>query len=1167
MGRSPDYISREEHSVAKTRTTIFGNGKCKHISHSMGQPMKQQVSWKLTQSISCAECGVSFTFDAWYVVDRKERPDLWDQCKTDRIHLWRCANGHRGGSVTSLLLHDPISEQLFFSPRPGSQTEISEEFRNLLYHFAKQVGERYFENIQQTLRTFPRNLLPLGMSGVDSDTILALHDMDSTSSPGMHNIQPSLRAQICRRALTLFTKEQAPTLWATFSNRLSMALINIKGGDRDTAMEEAIYACQDAISVFPRESDPVRWALGMVNLSSLWLNRVLGDRKENADRAVSSAQAALSEVTESSYPQIWATAHQNLGNSLLANPGGSPLENRREAIASFEAALRIFTLASDPDSWNKINHNLGIAYFELNDAELEENYERAIAAYHQALRTVSRGEVPIQWALIQMDLGNVYLARIHGDRLDNQEKAIEAYEGGAEEVLRVGDMFHYGRFQYDLCNAYLQRKRGDRDLNIEDSLKAGLAALPLLTREAAPDDFGRLQNNLGNAYMSRTHGERDTNVGHAIEAYEAALTVRLREQHPSDWFATTDSLSGALRNWKAGDPQQNRRKGEQLFEEMLTLDPQLIEPKTYVGFLFNLGVYYRELSNQGSAQYREKAVEALAEAVRRGVALGLQDESRAAALRLSELRFEIGDWEKAHEELLLVSTLGEKAFSSAVTPEGRESVATSNSFLYQQLCQAALALGRNHDAFIYAEEGRSRAIRDQLQGVSLSFASDKTLGLRENTLVSQLRSLRSTMRDIGDERKRRKLVTKADSILQELEGIWLKLSKTPEGANFVALRRGERIAGAEIARWLQSQARPSALVEYFSLCDSVIAFVVRPEAVEPKAVTVSADLTKLQSLAVSHLVEIATHSADVMGATSQQLGDQLVAPLMPFLDGIEVLFVAPHGLLNYVPVVTLEYGGKPLLEWFDVVQIVSAAHAARRGAGIEKDYMHRLDKVLVVGNPTSDLRYAGIEASSIARRFGVDALLGQKASKRTIMNGLRTASCAHLAGHASFISDDPFGSGFVAHGGEVVTARDFMTLGSVPSMIVLSACETGMQRIEASENNEGITWALFYSGVQSLAVTNWQVDDLSTMLLMNRLYSHLSDGLPLATSLRRAQLWLRSVTAQEIAEWLSFERKHSPQDSVIDKADASSLWRYFVGRGSERLFHHPFYWASVKLVQ
>jgi CHAT domain-containing protein/tetratricopeptide (TPR) repeat protein len=1129
--------------------------------------MKQQISWQSTQSVNCTECDVSFTFDVWYVVDRKERPDLWDQCKTDRIHLWRCPKGHRGGSVTSLLLHDPISQELFFSPRSGHPNEIAVEFRNLLYRFANQVGERYFKKVQQTLRTFPRNLLPLGMSGVDSNTISALHSMDSTSSPGMHDIPALLRAQICRRALTLFTKEQAPTLWATFSNRLSMALMNAQEGDRESAMEEAILACRDAISVFPRELDPVRWALGMGNLANFWLNRIRGDRKENADRAIASAREALLEVTERSNPQIWATAHQNLGNALLANPGGSLLENRRQAIGSFEAALRVFNSESDPDSWTKINHNLGIAYFELKDGELEENFERAIAAYYQALRTVSREETPIQWALIQMDLGNVYLARLHGDRLDNQEKAIEAYERGSEEVLRVGDMFHYGRFQYDLCNAYFQRKRGDRDLNMEASLKAGLAALPLLTKETAPDDFGRLQNNLGNAYMNRSHGDQDTNVGLAIEAYEAALTVRLREQHPSDWFATADSLSGAFRKWKVGDPQQNRRKGEQLLEEMLSLDPQLIEPKTYVGFLFNLGIYYQDLSSQGSTQYRERAVEALAEAVRRGVTLGLQDESRAAALRLSELRFEMGQWEKALEELLLVSTLGEKTFFSAVTPEGRESVATSNWFLYQQLCQAALALGRNHDALIYAEEGRSRTIRDELKGVSLSLASDKILGPREGALVSRLRSLRVTLRDIDDERKRRELVSEADSILQELDGIWLKLSKTPEGANFVALRRGERIKWEEIVCWLQSQARPSALVEYFSLHNSVVAFVVRPEAVEPKAVAVSTDLTELQSLAASHLVEIATHSAGFTGATSQQLGDLLVAPLMPFLEGIDVLFVAPHGLLNYVPMLTLEYRGKPLLESFDVVQIMSAAHAVRRGAGIEEYYSHRLDKVLVVGNPTSDLRYADIEASSIARRFGVDALIGQKASKPAIMNGLRTASCAHLAGHASFLPDDPFGSGFVAHGGEVVTARDFMTLGSVPSMIVLSACETGMQRIEPSENNEGITWALFYAGVQSLAVTNWQVDDLSTMLLMDRLYSHLSEGLPVATSLRRAQLWLRSVKAHEIAEWLSLERKRPPQDSLIDKADVSSLWRYFVGRGSEMLFHHPFYWASVKLVQ
>jgi CHAT domain-containing protein len=1129
--------------------------------------MKQEISWAFSQPVSCLECETFFTFEVWSIVDSKERPDLWNQCKTDRIHLWRCPNGHGGSTSAALLLHDPINKQVFLSPREAHPSEVAAELQSLLSRFAEKVGKEYFNHVQHTLRVFPRNLLALAMSCVDRETISALHDMDSTSSPGMHDIPALLRVQICRRALTLFGKEQAPLLWAIFSNRLSFALMNLEGGDHESAMEDAIIACQEAVSVYPREFDPVRWALGTSNLANLWLNRVRGDREENAGRAVACAHAALSEVNERSYPQIWAAAQQNLGNALMAKTSGSFVENRRQAIASFDAALRVLDPASDPGTCTNVQHNLGIAYYELNEGDLEENIERAIAAYNKALWTVSREGSPLKWALIQMDLGNAYLARIHGDRLDNQEKAIEAYESGSEEVLRTGDMFHYGRFQYDLCNAYLQRRRGDRELNIEAALEAGLAALPLITKEAAPDDFGHLQNNLGNAYMNRTHGDRDANVEQAIEAYEAALSVRLREQSPSRWFAFADNLVRAFREWKSGDQQQNLRKAEQLLEEMLTLDPQLIAPRTYVGFLVNLGSHYRDLASQGSAHYRAKAIEALAEAVRRGVALGLYDESRVAAVRLSELRFEMAQWEKAHDELLLVSALAEKAFHSAVTPEGRESVATSNWFLYQQLCQAALALARYRDALIYAEEGRSRAIRDELQGVALSFASDKSPGVRESTLVSRLRSLRGTLRDIDDERKRRLLVSEADSVAQELEDIWLELSKTPEGASFVALRRGERIGWAEIVQWLESQARPSALVEYLSLRDSVVAFVVRQQTLEPDVVTVSTDLTELQRLAEKHLVEVGTSSADFAGVSSQQLGELLVAPLMPFLEGIEVLFVAPHGLLNYVPLLTLEYRGRPLLESFDVVQIVSAAHAVRRGAGRRQDYRRTLDKVLVVGNPTSDLRYAGAEASSIARRFSVEPLLEQNASKKAIIDGLRTASCAHLAGHASFISSDPFGSGFVAHGGEIISARDFMALGRAPSMIVLSACETGVQRIEPSENNAGITWALLSTGVQSLVVTNWRVDDLSTMLLMDRLYSHLSDGLPLGTSLRRAQLWLRSVTAREIAEWLSFERKRPPGDFVMDQASVSALWRYSVGQGSKTLFHHPFFWASVKLVE
>jgi CHAT domain-containing protein len=90
------------------------------------------------------------------------------------------------------------------------------------------------------------------------------------------------------------------------------------------------------------------------------------------------------------------------------------------------------------------------------------------------------------------------------------------------------------------------------------------------------------------------------------------------------------------------------------------------------------------------------------------------------------------------------------------------------------------------------------------------------------------------------------------------------------------------------------------------------------------------------------------------------------------------------------------------------------------------------------------------------------------------------------------------------------------------SLVMLSACETGLAKVTGGDEVIGLARGFIFAGTPSLIASLWTVDDLATAITVKRFYRYLKSGLSKAEALRQAQLVVRDQHNRHPAYWASF---------------------------------------------
>jgi CHAT domain-containing protein len=267
----------------------------------------------------------------------------------------------------------------------------------------------------------------------------------------------------------------------------------------------------------------------------------------------------------------------------------------------------------------------------------------------------------------------------------------------------------------------------------------------------------------------------------------------------------------------------------------------------------------------------------------------------------------------------------------------------------------------------------------------------------------------------------------------------------------------------------------------------------------------------------------------------QQLHKILIDPiadLLPKDPNARVTFI-PQGSLFFVPFPALQDADRKYLIEKHTILTAPAIQVLDLTRKQRQKLPTTVKDALIIGNPTMPkvfniasnvaeqlppLPNAEIEAKQIAQLFKTQAIIGNQATKSSILQQLPKVKIVHFATHG--LLDDFTGGGVpgaIALAPEVLnkgkqegsngllTASEIFDLKLNAELVVLSACNTGFGRI-TGDGVIGLSRSLISAGVPSVIVSLWSIPDAPTASLMTEFYQRLQQGDDKASALRQAML-------------------------------------------------------------
>lgn len=272
----------------------------------------------------------------------------------------------------------------------------------------------------------------------------------------------------------------------------------------------------------------------------------------------------------------------------------------------------------------------------------------------------------------------------------------------------------------------------------------------------------------------------------------------------------------------------------------------------------------------------------------------------------------------------------------------------------------------------------------------------------------------------------------------------------------------------------------------------------------------------------------------------EHLNQIFARPMLKYYEGKETVYLGLDFLLQMLPVDLVFHGknGEPLY-----TILVDSVRYVEEDTQID---ISRAD-ALVIGAPKlrlhgrqqdAVLNCAEMECKCIAKMFHTKPYIGTDAAQAVLWLK-REKTLVHISTHGTLISEKgnlPIGEELFAdsylkfagyedweeglrdknYGNGIISGDDFLFMDfSKTSLIVLSACMSGLGYANSLGAIQGMRWALSAAGAENSITTLWNICDDASAVLILLFYKKLK-SMPVGKALYEAKKHLRQITVEEL---------------------------------------------------
>lgn len=210
------------------------------------------------------------------------------------------------------------------------------------------------------------------------------------------------------------------------------------------------------------------------------------------------------------------------------------------------------------------------------------------------------------------------------------------------------------------------------------------------------------------------------------------------------------------------------------------------------------------------------------------------------------------------------------------------------------------------------------------------------------------------------------------------------------------------------------------------------------------------------------------------------------------------LIIIPDGLLNFISFDALVIQKTTATNYTKIPFLVfqnKLTYQTNARFYVENISKEKTNKIVgffpVFENTNAELLYSKEEAKALLKYTNATLFMNEKASKSNFIKNSSLYSILHLSTHGT--------SGTFNEPATLVFYDDLLLIQELyalenchPQLVVLSACETGIGKLQKGEGAMSIARAFQYAGAKNVLFSLWKINDYATTLLMANFYKNYS---------------------------------------------------------------------------